>query len=288
MTKEELINNAATTLIKEFENGSMPKAVALTIIDRLDDDVRPCDKWSLGNRILMYFQHTADARGYKQWKKAGRSVRHGSHAIHILAPMVAKRKETDKISGEEKIKQFIKGFTTIPVFRVEDTEGEPLAYDKLFNKPERHPRFFDVAEKLGISVAYRPMERSAFGSFSVKNNSITLNSCDAVVFYHELSHAIHNTLVDLKTYDSAKAEVIAEFSAIVMANIAGIEGYEQQGFNYIKHYAAKHSTQGTLKEIMSILNDVEAIVNRALSVSDDYIDEAVDADAEHETLTLAS
>ena len=48
--------------------------------------VKPCDRWSFTNKILMLIQGTADARGYRQWQEAGRHVKKGAHAIHILAP----------------------------------------------------------------------------------------------------------------------------------------------------------------------------------------------------------
>jgi hypothetical protein len=91
------------------------------------------------------------------------------------------------------------------------------------------------------------------------------------VYYHELSHAVHATFVDLKVFNPAKAEVIAEFSALVLANICGIEGFEQQGFDYIQRYAQEHTPTSVMQEIMSVLNDVDKIVAKILSVSDDEV-----------------
>lgn len=263
-----IIKGAVDQLLDMFKTGQLPEKVAFSIIHRHAGDVIPSDKWSIGNRILQALQGTNDARGYRQWTDAGRHVKKGSHAIHILAPMTVKRKEMDEKTGEETEKIVVIGYRPIPVFRAEDTEGKELIYDYIY-EPSKHPTFFDAAEKLGIEVKYQPMRSNYLGCYTINTNSIRLCADDAVVFYHELAHAVHATIVDLRVYDPAKAEVIAEFSALVMANIAGVKGYEQQGFDYISHYAKTHEPKNVMREIFGILNDVEAIVSKVLEVSDD-------------------
>lgn len=274
MTKDEIIKNAVDQLMDMFKTGRLPEQVAFSIIHRHPDDVIPSDNWSIGNRILQMLAGTSDARGYKQWQSVGRQVKKGSKAVHILAPLTCKVKDKDKLTGKEVEKIIVKGYRPIPVFRYEDTDGEPLPcreYDPSMNRPT----FFDAAEKLGISVRYAPMRSNYLGRYSVRTNSIELCSEDAIVYYHELAHAVHATLVDLRVFDDAKAEVIAEFSALVLANIAGIHGFEVQGFDYIDRYAKDHSPNGVLKEIFGILNDVEKIVATVLSVSEDKMELAV-------------
>lgn len=46
----------------------------------------PCSQWSWGNRLIVAFAGTDDARGYRQWEKVGRHVRRGAKARYILAP----------------------------------------------------------------------------------------------------------------------------------------------------------------------------------------------------------
>lgn len=265
---DQIIQNAVDQLLDMFKTGKLPEKVAFSIIHRHSGDVIPSDKWSIGNRVLQMLQGTSDARGFRQWQDAGRHVRKGSHAIHILAPLSFKIKEKDEKTGEEVEKVIVKGYRPIPVFRVEDTEGADLLYDHEY-EPETHPTFYDVAAKIGIDVSYAPLRANYLGCYSLNTNSIRLCADDAVVYYHELAHAIHATIVNLKVYDNAKAEVVAEFSALVLANIAGVEGYEQQGFDYISHYAKTHEPKSVMREIFSVLNDVEAIVNKVLEVSGD-------------------
>ena len=265
---DTIIKDAVDQLLDMFKTGKLPEKVAFSIIHKHPGDVIPSDKWSIGNRVLQLLQHTEDARGYKQWQAVGRQVKKGSHAIHILAPMTFKVKEKDALTGEEKEKVVVKGYRPIPVFRYEDTEGDALPYDHAY-ETSSHPTFFDVAAKMGIDVKYTPLKSNYLGRYTLNTNSIRLCAQDAVVYYHELAHAVHATLVDLRVYDSAKAEVVAEFSALVLANIAGLKGYEVQGFDYIEHYTKGHTPAAAMKEIFSVLNDVEAIVSKVLEVSDD-------------------
>ncbi len=265
---DAIIKEAVDKLLDMFKTGQLPAKVAFSIIHKHPGDIIPSDKWSLGNRILQMLQGTSDARGFRQWQEAGRHVKKGSHAIHILAPLTFKIKEKDEQTGKEVEKVIVKGYRPIPVFRVEDTEGADLLYDHEY-EPETHPTFYDVAAKLGIGVSYAPLCANYLGKYSLRTNSIQLCADDAVVYYHELAHAIHATIVDLRVYDTSKAEVVAEFSALVMANLAGVSGFEQQGFDYIEHYARDHKPANVMKEIFSVLNDVEKIVTKVLEISDD-------------------
>lgn len=265
---DQIIKEAVDQLLDMFRTGTLPEKVAFSIIHKHPGDVIPSDSWSIGNRVLQMLQGTSDARGFKQWQEVGRHVRKGSHAIHILAPMTFKIKEKDEKTGEEVEKVIVKGYRPIPVFRVEDTEGTSLAYDHDY-EPETHPTFYDVAAKLGINVSYAPLRANYLGCYSLRTNSIELCADDSTIYYHELAHAIHATLVDLRVYDPSKAEVVAEFSALVMANIAGIKGYEQQGFSYIEHYSKTHKPANVMREIFGVLGDVEKIVTKVLEVSND-------------------
>ena len=118
MRKEERFQEASEKLLEMFETGHMPEAVAFSIIRRKKGDHIPSMDWSIGNQILMMCNGTTDARGFKQWKTVGRTVKKGSKAIYILAPLVKKIKEDDP--EEEKI--IVMGFRPIPVFPIEDTE----------------------------------------------------------------------------------------------------------------------------------------------------------------------
>lgn len=276
-----LYQEAVKNLLIMFERGQMPEAVAFNIIRKQKGVIyKPSDCWSIGNQILQLIQHTEDARGFRQWKDVGRSVIKGRKAIHILAPMTFKVKKTNPVTGEEEERIVITGFRPISVFRYEDTEGEELDYIPEFVPPEPPP-FWNVADKLGIKVSYIPMLGNYLGQFNMRSNSIKLCSEDAIVYFHELSHAVHNTFVDLRKCDHAVAETVAEFSAVVLAHIQGITGFEHQGWEYIQEATkTKGNPEEALKFIMQCLSDVEKVVSIILDTAENNtINEKTPAEA---------
>ena len=75
---------------------------------------------------------------------------------------------------------------------------------------------------------------------------------------------------ELKKSGERRNEIVAEFSAVVLCQLSGIEGYEDQSYRYIKHYCENDkSDNAILKSIMKILSDVEKIVEEVLNVSED-------------------
>ena len=124
MDKTTIIKSAVNTLMTTFQSGNFPSQIATTFIRKHADDDIPSDKWTFANRLLMAAQGTNDARGYKQWQQVNRQVKRGSLAIHVFAPLTRKVTETDETTGEEMSRIILTGFRPIPVFRVEDTEGD--------------------------------------------------------------------------------------------------------------------------------------------------------------------
>ena len=112
-------------ILKRFKSGDIPAAVAYSMFPAADNI--PSARWSLMNRILMFISGTADARGYKQWLSVNRYVKKGSKCFYILVPYI--RKVEDEETGEEK--ETLLGFMSRPVFRYEDTDGEPLEYKEI-------------------------------------------------------------------------------------------------------------------------------------------------------------
>ena len=266
---KELYQEAVNSLLEMFEYGKMPEAMAFNIIKKQQGVVsKPSDNWSLGNQILQMIQGTNDARGYQTWKKNGRNVIRGRKAIHILAPMTYKVKKVNPETGKEEERIVITGFRPIPVFRYEDTEGKELDLIPDFVPPDPPP-FWNVAEKMGIKVSYVPMMGNFLGQYNLRANTIKLCSEDAVVYFHELAHAVHNSFTDLKRCPKDICETVAEFSAVVLAHIQGITGYEHQGWEYIKRASHnKENPEAALKFIMQCLSDVEKVVTIILEAAE--------------------
>lgn len=260
-SKQEIISEAVGNLMAMFKSGKMPEAVAWTLIQAKGGDRRPCLNWSLGNQILMLSSGTVDARGYRQWQQVNRLVKKGAEAVWILAPMV--KKERNKRTGEEAI---ILGFRPVPVFRLEDTEGEPLPAPQTY-EPREKPPLYDVAAKLNLEVRYEPFHADYLGSYSPGKGRIILAATDPVVYFHELAHAVHHKLIGLDKSKRAEAEVIAETAAAVLCQIQGITGYEFQAYEYLEAYTEKMKMDDVLKVIMKVLSDVERIVEKILELA---------------------
>jgi antirestriction protein ArdC len=262
--------DALCNILDMFESGNIPEAISRTMITPPPGYGRPCDKWSLGNKIFMILSGTTDARGYKQWQKVGRQVKKGAKAFYILAPNTRKTKKTvvDKETGEEKEEVYttVTGFRFTPVFRYEDTEGEPLPeFD--FNPPELPP-LQDVARQFGIDeVVYSPGDGTSYGFYAWGNGkkSIVLHTHDIKTWFHELGHAVHGTFKELKAGQNQQQEIVAEIFAAVMCELHGVQGYHAHTWEYIKHYSDSDPHKA-LQAIFRILSDVEECLNRVIKV----------------------
>lgn len=251
------IKDICDSLIRMFESGQFPEAMARTIIMRQAGADRPCDRWSINNQILMLLAGTTDARGFNQWKAVKRYVKKGAKSFYILAPVIATVKNVD----EDEAK--VIGFRAVPVFRMEDTDGEPLP--ALAYGPPQLPPLHEVAERLG-SVVYGPGgSKGELGSCTL-NGNIQLHSYDPDVFFHELAHQVHNTITPLRPGQHADQEIVAEMCACVLCEIYGYSGYHQLGWKYIQAYA-NQSPETALRAINAVINDVEAVLRQILSSS---------------------
>jgi len=76
-------SDPVSSIIASCEHGDIPEAIAYSMFPISNI---PSAKWPLLNRTLMFLAGTQDARGFRQWKKAGRFVEKGSKAFYILDP----------------------------------------------------------------------------------------------------------------------------------------------------------------------------------------------------------
>ena len=161
-------------IVDLFQSGNVPQALAVATIP--PQAGIPSARWSWSNRLLQFLSDTSDARGYRQWQEAGRQVKKGSKALHILGPKVKKITDTDD-DGQKIDKVVVTGFFTIPVFRVEDTDGEPLPYE-----PPSPPPLADVAGRFGLSVSYQTFAGRYYGYYRGEGKQIVLATHEAQVF----------------------------------------------------------------------------------------------------------
>ena len=243
-------NEVANLIIEKFESGDVPDALAQVFINR--GDIPSC-KWSWGNQLLMVFSGTMDARGYEQWKEVGRQVTEGKNkAIYILGPCLKTIKVEDEATDEEKTKQILYGFKSIPVFPIEVTEVvDEAKWDAnggaVVEKLETLP-LVDVAKEWGLEIrpfnggAGRPLG-SYVSTIDDKGLAIQLGVENLSTWTHELVHAAderNGTLTKGKGQEASN-EIVAELGGSIILKMMGMEMKADIGgaWNYIKGYAGE-------------------------------------------------
>ncbi len=244
-------------IVELFREGNVPKALAVATIPPQTDI--PSAKWSVSNRVLQFLADTSDARGFRQWQKANRKVKKGAKAFCILGPKARTVKETDD-AGVETEKVIVAGFFAIPVFRAEDTDGEPLPYE-----PASPPPLADVAEQFGLSVSYQTFASKYYGYYQGGSKRIVLATHCAQVFLHELAHAAHERVEgDLKGGQIPSQEIIAELTAATLAQMYCPEVNLGFSYEYIKTYAKK-SKKSIERACLAVINTVGKVLDEILT-----------------------
>lgn len=250
------IKSVLNGILADFQNGNIPKLMAIASFPVPNV---PSAHWSLTNRILQLIADTSDARGIRQWNKAGRTVKKGARAFHIFVPNIIKKED----ENGEKDKQLV-GFLLRPVFRVEDTEGDPLEYMEI-QLPEM-PLTAKAAE-LGLSVEAIPGNFQYYGYYASKQKKIALASPEEAVFFHELAHAAHDVIAGgLSEIEKPIKEIVAELSAQALCYLVGKDGSNHLGNTY--RYIAEYANElGITPEsaILRVMGETEKVLNIILS-----------------------
>lgn len=252
MSLPEKAQQSLDVVIKRFKEGKLPKAMAQTVIQ---GEGRPLDGWSFHNQVIAFAHDTTDARGYKQWQKVDRQVKKGASAFYIFGPII-KTEEKENEEGEAEEEEVLVGFHPIPVFAKEDTEGEPLEYE-----PEELPPLQDVVERLGYEVEYVPQNGNARGATMPGLETIELNTEDARTWFHELAHAVHNEIENLKSGQWDDQEIIAESVAAVLCELYGFEGFLEHSADYLEHYG-----DDPYEAIMQYLDKVKQVLEHVFEL----------------------
>ena len=265
--KTGLIQTALDKLFSMFQSQQFPAEIGWQIIRRRKGDhPLPSDAWSAGNRWIMLANGTSIAMGFGQWHRFGRSVKPGSSAFYIFAPLSKKIHGDDETADPRTI---ITGFRLIPVFRQEDTVGKSLPTNMDLT-PAALPPLFDVAAKLGVSaVRYVPFDGHALGIYNVGSKEIRLSEQSALTFYHELMHHLDSQIEPIRPSRLCEAELIAELGGSVLCSIQGIHGYESGSFRYLQMYAEGKEPEAVLKSLMAVASRVEQLVGIVLDAADE-------------------
>ena len=307
------VTQTANRMMISFKSGDVGAIVKTALIARRSGDTEvPSAKWSWGNYFTMIMMGTADARGPRQWEKAGRSVptsplldretgepvitRKGPNtgkprtynsapSIPLLCPVL--RTVTDDAGGEKRT--FPVGFKPTNVFAYEHTldangvaVGEPGHIDLVQEDyaPEEAPPLRDVAAAFGIDVRYHPAaadKQRWLGRYRVDDSAITLVTEDVKVYFHELAHAAHARVLKamgrkLKGGQDQAQEAVAELSAGVLAQLYGYD-YTGNVWQYIHGYCQGDANK-TLRVMNKCLHEVCETVTLILDTHDEGVEVA--------------
>ena len=244
-------------IVDLFKSGNVPQALAVATIP--PQAGIPSAKWSWSNRLLQFLADTSDSRGYRQWQEAGRQVKKGVKSFYILGPSTKKVTETGE-NGEKTEKLVVVGFHTIPVFRVEDTDGELLPYE-----PSTPPPLADVAECSGLSVSYQAFNGTYYGAYQGGQQHIILTTHEAQTFFHELAHAAHHRVSGkMQGGQVPNQEIIAELTVATLASLYCPEANLGFSYEYVTAYAKK-SKKTLERACMAVINTVGQVLDEILN-----------------------
>jgi hypothetical protein len=254
------IHEILKQIVTRFQSGDVPEAVAYSIFPIPNI---PSATWSMANRILMHSAGTYDARGIRQWREAGRRLK-GKRVkpFHIIVPRIVKQRNGDGKEGGT-----LTGFMARPVFRVQDTVGEPIEYE-LPELPDL--RLTERARQWGIAVHALPGPYRFLGCFDQEKKRIVVTSPDENVWFHELSHAAQERLLGkLNQGEDWKQEVVAELCAAALSVMVG-KSTKHLGNNFrnICDFASKVNLTPA-EACWEVLNDVEKVLRLILKGDQD-------------------
>ena len=202
----------------------------------------PSDNWSVLNRIIMMRRQTFDARGFHAWMKVGRKCKSGG-SFCIIAPKLIQVTEKDENGdpvldeeGKEKKKPILIGFTPIPVWPIEKTEGKEVNY----KMDKAMPQFLceKVAAKWGLKIRQGFDNPKFYAYFSPTRGEIVMATNDQQTFFHELLHSSDEKVQGkIKPGQESSQEIVAEFGAMVLMRMFGLKTGTKNAYNYISSYA---------------------------------------------------
>lgn len=280
MSSRDRVEQVTRRILDAFEMGEVPSALATVFLSRRLDPDSPCAAWSANNRLLVALHGYLDARGFRQWKKVGRSVRKGERAFHILGPCTVRAKEDDPDDGIEAGDPIVVGFRTLPVFGYRQTEGDSIpAYEAETRFLESLP-LLDVARSWGISIdLYMPEDDDPLGYYrhttdtstgELVHQEIALGVRNLHTWAHELVHAADNRSGTLTRGAGQKLdnEIVAELGASALLEALGLEHESDRGrtWRYIRSYAAEHDVE-PLTVCLRLLDRTTAAVSLLLDAA---------------------
>lgn len=225
------------------------------------DNLANFHQYSLYNQIILWFAGCSQVAGYKKWKELDRTVKKGEKAVWILAPWFKKVKK-EKQDDQEKQKEVLHGFFSVPVFDIAQTEGEPVKRGMTIKSEINFEELRKATEKAGWTVVFKALEIAKGGYVTGDNGQIVLNSnLDKTENTGTLIHEwVHKELKHPDNGTPARiAEQQAETATYLLCKILGIE---RKSVFYLKSWGL---SENILKDFGKVDKVVKKIIKGVMS-----------------------
>lgn len=201
--------------------------------------------YSFGNCLLIRCQRPCATRvaGFHTWRRLGRTVRRGEKGIWILAPIT--RRIVDEATGdacEPRARRVLSGFKAVPVFDIEQTDGQPpplLPAERLRGEAPGSvfEQLVEVAGDIGYMVTEDRLPGARNGDCSYADRHIRVEMTnDSAQRVKTLTHELAHAMLHEGSGDRSRAELEAESIAYVVCRAIGIDA-GAYSFGYVASWA---------------------------------------------------
>lgn len=218
--------------------------------------------------VMMIAAQCPDASyiaGFHAWRKLGRSVRRGETGIAIFAPLVGRKRQSDRDNDvQTDATPQLCGFRIVHVFDVSQTEGDDLPN---LSRTSGDPgsslvQLEALVRQADLTLRYETLPRGHDGYLSQTEIVINASLTSAERFsalVHEFAHALLHTRSGRgKTLDLRARETEAEAVSYVVCQGLGLDA-AAQSIDYIQLY------RGDAEVLSRSLNDIQKVSAYILS-----------------------
>ena len=243
-------------------------------------------QYSYANVLLILAQRPDASRvaGLKTWNGLNRKVVKGERALWILAPIFPKKAEgnDDRQDDAEKTERRPVAFRAVPVFALEQTDGEALPRpvrnldgDTAGNLFERLAAF---SAGRGCPVTVQAIDSGANGTYSPAENRIAVReglapdqACKTLS--HEIGHSLMHNDPDVYAAHRGDCELEAESVAFVVLSHFGVDA-GAYSFGYTATWAG--GDEAAIRTLKTNATRIQATARKII----DAIAETVTEEAE--------
>ncbi|SDW45939.1 protein of unknown function [Lachnospiraceae bacterium KHCPX20] len=228
--------------------------------------------YSFSNSLLIAMQKPEAqlVAGYKTWQsKFNRHVKHGAHAISIIAPcpITIHKKVDDSENDYEEVK--IIKYRAVNVFDVSDTEGEPLPKicNELTGQVDFLPKILEKVKEIApVPIVFETITNGSNGYYSFSKQKIAIKEGMSDLqtiktVFHELAHSLLHSSEEGKKKDRQTKEVEAESVSYVVANCLGLDTSDYS-FEYIGSWTTGREVKELQDSMATIQKTAQMILDK--------------------------